>query len=146
MHVMAATEMRYRSALGGNSMSAPVSVPVEIESRRAPRVLVVEDDVEIREALCDVLRIAGYDPVEAGNGVEALHAIDEHPPDVILLDVRMPVMDGVEFLRVYEERRLPPVRIVVLTANPRDLPAERDLPLLAKPYDVDRLLRMIEER
>ena len=105
-------------------------------------VLVVEDDSEIREALCDVLALAGHQVRGAENGRAALGALETEIPDVILLDLRMPVMNGVEFLRAIEPRNLK-TRIIVLTANPQDLPPDVDLPLLKKPYDVDRLLREI---
>lgn len=107
------------------------------------RVLVVEDDASIREALCDVLRLAGHDAEGAEHGRAGIAAIDRQVPDVILLDLRMPVMNGVEFLREVTPRKLP-CRIIVLTANPQDLPAGTNLPMLAKPYDVERLLRVID--
>lgn len=107
------------------------------------RVLVVEDDASIREALCDVLRLAGYEAEGAENGRVGLAALDREIPDVILLDLRMPVMNGVEFLREITPRKLA-CRIIVLTANPQDLPPGTNLPMLAKPYDVERLLRVID--
>lgn len=111
---------------------------------RTKRILVIEDDAAIRDALCDVLTLAGYEASGAEHGKAGLQALAEQPvPDVILLDLRMPVMNGVEFLRAVEPMKLE-TRIIVLTANPQDLPAGLKLPLLAKPYDVDRLIRVIE--
>ena len=108
------------------------------------RILVVEDDLAIRDALVDVLTLAGHDASGAEHGKAALDVIEKDgPPDVILLDLRMPVMNGVEFLRAVTPRNLP-TRIIVLTANPQDLPVGVKLPLLAKPYDVEKLLRVIE--
>lgn len=107
------------------------------------RVLVVEDDASIREALCDVLGLAGHEAEGAENGRQGLAALDRGIPDVILLDLRMPVMNGVEFLREIAPRKLP-CRIIILTANPQDLPPGTNLPMLAKPYDVERLLRVID--
>lgn len=111
---------------------------------RPKKILVIEDDAAIRDALCDVLTLAGYDATGAEHGKAGLQALEEGPlPDVILLDLRMPVMNGVEFLRAVEPKNLA-TRIIVLTANPQDLPPGLKLPLLAKPYDVDRLIRVIE--
>ena len=108
------------------------------------KILVVEDDASIREALCDVLRLAGHEAEGAENGKAGLEAIARSGmPDIILLDLRMPVMNGVEFLREVKPRQISS-RIIVLTANPQDLPADANLPMLAKPYDVERLLRVIE--
>lgn len=109
---------------------------------RPLRILVVEDDASIREALCDVLRLAGHEADGAEHGKAGLEYLTRSVPDVILLDLRMPVMNGVEFLREIQPRKLP-VRIIVLTANPQDLPPGTNIPMLAKPYDVERLLRVI---
>lgn len=105
--------------------------------------MVVEDDASIREALCDVLRLAGHEAEGAEHGKAGLAALDRGIPDVILLDLRMPVMNGVEFLKEVGPRKISS-RIIVLTANPQDLPAGTNLPMLAKPYDVERLLRVID--
>lgn len=113
------------------------------DSARHYRILVIEDDASIREALCDVLRLAGHEAEGAEHGRAGLDALAKSTPDVILLDLRMPVMNGVEFLREIAPRGLA-CRIIVLTANPQDLPADTHLPMLAKPYDVERLLRVID--
>lgn len=107
------------------------------------KVLVVEDDASIREALCDVLRLAGHDAEAAEHGRAGLAALDRGTPDVILLDLRMPVMNGLEFLREIAPRKLSS-RVIILTANPQDVPPGTNLPMLAKPYDVERLLRVID--
>jgi len=60
-------------------------------------ILVVDDDDAIREALTDVLSLEGYSVVTAANGEEGIRRMKETHPDLILLDVRMPVMDGWEF-------------------------------------------------
>jgi DNA-binding response OmpR family regulator len=107
------------------------------------KVLVVEDDSSIREALCDVLRLAGHEAEGAEHGRAGLAALERGIPDVILLDLRMPVMNGLEFLREIGPRKLSS-RVIILTANPQDLPPGTNLPMLAKPYDVERLLRVID--
>ena len=112
------------------------------DTSRSLKILVIEDDASIREALCDVLRLAGHEADGAEHGKAGLDALARSVPDVILLDLRMPVMNGVEFLREIQPRKLP-LRIIVLTANPQDLPPGTDIPMLAKPYDVERLLRVI---
>src|SRR5207249_1817499 len=62
------------------------------------RVLVVEDEAAIRGALIEALADEGYDTVAAANGAIALDVVREAPPDVIILDLMMPVMDGWQFL------------------------------------------------
>src|SRR5258706_15269994 len=62
-------------------------------------VLVVDDEPQNRTLLRDSLEARGYDVVEAENGVQALEKVSQNPPDVILLDIMMPKMDGFEVCR-----------------------------------------------
>ena len=64
------------------------------------KILVVEDDSDIRELLVDILGDCGYDVVEAGDGGAALAVVNQERPDIILLDVMMPVMDGFQVLKL----------------------------------------------
>ena len=63
-----------------------------------PSVLVIDDEDAVREAVAEALKREGYDLVFAGNGQDGLSRIQERTPTVIILDLRMPVMDGLEFL------------------------------------------------
>jgi excisionase family DNA binding protein len=69
-----------------------------------PRVLIVDDDARVREFVRVNLEIEGYEVREAGSAEEGLAAIDEEPPDLILLDVMMPKVDGWEMLQRLQER------------------------------------------
>src|SRR5204862_4480792 len=85
------------------------------------RILLVDDHALLRMGVANIinqepdLHVVG----EAGNGVEALDAFDRHRPDVTLLDLRMPVMEGVEAIRRIRERD-PHARVVVLTTYDTD--------------------------
>jgi CheY-like chemotaxis protein len=70
------------------------------------RVLVVEDEAEIRFLLRELLVDAGYAVATAGNGEEALDQMREHRPDAVPLDLMMPVMDGWRFLEVCQPARM----------------------------------------
>ena len=63
-----------------------------------PSVLVIDDDIAVREAIKAGLRLEGYDPMFAENGAEALEVLKRSMPRVVILDLKMPVMDGLEFL------------------------------------------------
>ena len=67
-------------------------------------ILVVDDEAAIRESLRMVLEFEGYRVEEARNGLEALQKVRERPPHAILLDLRMPEMDGAETFRSLRER------------------------------------------
>jgi DNA-binding response OmpR family regulator len=66
---------------------------------RPQRILVVDDSDDMRDLWNLWLTAHGFSVLEAQNGAEALHQVDERPPDLVLLDVMMPVMDGLETLR-----------------------------------------------
>lgn len=72
---------------------------MEIPKEPGGRVLVVDDDPKNRRLLNDLLRARGHEVVEAPSGEEALRQVSETPPDVVLLDIMMPGMDGIEMCR-----------------------------------------------
>jgi len=111
-----------------------------------PSILVADDLAANRELLLALLEDLGYDVREARDGVEALDAVDELEPDLILLDVDMPRLDGIavcERLKSHPMRRLIPV--VILTASNdkqtrlRGIAAGAD-DYLSKPFDANELL------
>ncbi|MEQ8762737.1 MAG: ATP-binding protein [Planctomycetota bacterium] len=94
--------------------------PLSMKPRRCRgKVLVVDDDANTRRALSFSLGFAGYEVIEAADGQEGLDCLDEVLPDLILLDVMMPKMGGLEFLAAIqqdtERRRIP---VVILSAFP----------------------------
>lgn len=113
----------------------------------APRILFAEDDPGVREALARALRFEGYDVQTASDGGEALELVGENPPDVLVLDVMMPFVDGLSVCRRVREkyRQLP---ILMLTARHEisdrvaGLDAGAD-DYLAKPFALDELLARI---
>lgn len=112
------------------------------------RVLVVDDDESIRDAIELALSTEGHQVVTASDGAAALAIILQSPPDVILLDLKMPGMDGAEFARAYRQAYSNPVPIVVMTAaqNADRHAAEVEAQgCLAKPFQLNDLFRMVEQ-
>jgi len=110
---------------------------------KAPLVLVVDDDPDILEAICDILGTESYRVARAKNGLEALERVDAERPDVILLDLMMPVMDGVTFAHALRMRpAVSDVPIVIISAdgNPARAASVNARGYLAKPFDIDALL------
>ena len=94
------------------------------------RVLVVDDDPLVRNLLSAVLHDANFDLVEAVDGHEALTIAASHPPDVVVLDVMMPGIDGYEVCRMLRaDPDFATTRIVILTA--KNTPGARDEALRA---------------
>jgi CheY-like chemotaxis protein len=81
------------------------------------KILVVEDDEGVALLLEEELTEEGYEVTRVANGKEALEACDDCEPDLITLDLKMPVMDGLEFLDAYRQRN-PQTPIVICTAYP----------------------------
>ena len=83
-----------------------------------PCVLLVDDMLAVRKAYCAYLQRSGFDVVEAANGVEALLRVREAVPDIILMDLSLPLMDGWEATRhLKADRRTAGIPIVALTAR-----------------------------
>ena len=81
-------------------------------------ILVVDDDPDVRLFSVTVLEEHGYTPLEATNGEEGLEMIKEHKPDLIILDITMPVMNGAEMLaKMKEEPELKNIPVIMLTAE-----------------------------
>ena len=107
-------------------------------------VLIVEDEQAIREVVADVLEDRGFRVLTAGNGAEALQCLDTLRPDVMVLDLLMPVMHGWAFMEAYSDRTGgAPIPIVVLSVNPvlpRSFARFGVRHIVAKPFDVDNLV------
>jgi len=109
-------------------------------------ILVVDDDPGIRATVTEFLELEGYPVLTARDGAEALHVIEHDPPALVLLDMRMPVMDGWAFAHEVERRGLS-LQIVVMTAAQDarrwcdEIHAQDCLP---KPFDLPELLKTVE--
>src|SRR5438270_13782141 len=91
-------------------------MPADMGGTGSGIVLVVDDDDDIRDFMELGLRDAGYRVLSAENGASALDVLARAQSDLILLDMRMPVMDGWAFARAYHQKPPPHVPIVVVTA------------------------------
>ncbi len=109
-----------------------------------PTVLIADDDRAIRDALGRALRLEGYDTTLVANGADVLEAFRVTPPDVAILDIMMPTIDGLTACRVLRAEGVH-VPILMLTARTETedrvagLDAGAD-DYLAKPFDLDELL------
>lgn len=109
-------------------------------------ILVVDDDPEILAMLRDFLESEGLVVRTAANGAEALDALDEVAPALILLDMRMPVLDGWGFAEQVRERQLGyPIVVMTAAESARSWAEEIGATgYIAKPFDVNELLQTIE--
>lgn len=109
-------------------------------------ILIVEDEMDINLMVTDLLTFAAYRVWSAPNGAEALRELQQGLPDLILLDMKMPVMDGWEFARRFHETYGRGAPIVVLTAaadaESRALEIDAD-GFIGKPFDIDEFLDIV---
>ncbi|KOX20527.1 alkaline phosphatase [Saccharothrix sp. NRRL B-16348] len=115
-------------------------------------LLVVDDEDTVRELLSATLRFAGFRVASAATGAEALAAATAEPPDLVLLDVMLPDVDGFEVVRRLRERRAEghrgPVPVLFLTARDRQADKITGLSLgaddyVTKPFDLEELIARI---
>ncbi len=84
--------------------------------KRSVNILIVEDDTALNDAYKMILSSTGYAVTTTFNGKEALVAVKVQEPDIIFLDLRMPVLDGIGFLKEYQPKKLhPDVKIIVFS-------------------------------
>jgi two-component system response regulator PrrA len=109
-------------------------------------ILVVDDDPTILAAVSETLDLEGYSVITAINGAEALLAMERDPPALVLLDMRMPVMDGWSFMRAVRSRGIDlPVVVMTATADALRWAAEIGAQgVLAKPFDLEELIAAVE--
>jgi CheY-like chemotaxis protein len=108
-------------------------------------VLVVDDVADLRDLLTYTLEVEGYNVLQAADGSEALQVAESHEPSVIVMDMQMPIMDGIEATRrLKSKRELQHIPVIAYTAYSRDLPS-RELfdAVLAKPCSPEAVLHAI---
>lgn len=125
-----------------------------VNHARKKRILAVDDDGLVRRSLELLLREAGYDPVVAGSGEEAIANLTHGHFDLLITDIRMPVMDGLQVIQAVRDycrqKKRSAIPEIVLTAY-NDAPVKeaavrmgvRDF--LLKPFKVDEFLRVLEK-
>jgi two-component system response regulator PilR (NtrC family) len=125
------------------------AVPPTID-RRPPRILVVDDERSMRELLAIVLRREGYDVLLAENGRAAVETLEREPVDLLISDIKMPDMSGVDVLRAAKrvDQDIPGIMITAFASTDTAVEAMRlgACDYLSKPFDVDLLKMKVREK
>ncbi|MGD9867548.1 MAG: cell cycle two-component system response regulator CpdR [Hyphomicrobiales bacterium] len=120
----------------------------EGQDSQVNRILLAEDDADMRKFLVKALENAGYDVVSFGNGIEAYERLKEEPFTLLLTDIVMPEMDGIELARRAAELD-PDLKIMFITGfaavalNP-DNRAPKEAKVLSKPFHLRELVNEVE--
>jgi len=116
------------------------------------KVLIIEDDVFIRENISEILELSGYRAITATNGNEGLFIALEQLPDLIICDIMMPYMDGYELKKhLSENEAAKNIPFIFLTAKTEIKEQHRGLSLgaddyITKPFEVKYLLKSVKDR
>ena len=116
----------------------------------SPRILIVEDNERNMKLFCDLLRASGYHTLEATTGESAVELALEHGPDLVLMDIQLPDIDGVEALgRLRADERSATLPVLALTAQAMEGDRERFLAAgfdgyLSKPVDIAEFVTTVK--
>jgi CheY-like chemotaxis protein len=107
-------------------------------------VLIVDDEEDIRETLREAIEMAGCTAITASNGADALKVLETRRPCLIVLDLLMPVMTGIEMIEVMRKQpALAAVPVLVSSSVPNRAPA--GVPVLPKPIDIDKFWARVKD-
>jgi|GEM_PF-2483981 len=123
---------------------APVSLTNPVSATKPSRILIVDDDPDMRDLLAEILIEGGYTVDRAGDGAEALEVLHSTPTDAVLLDLAMLGMSGQEFLdRRAADPRLAKIPVIIISATaPQSLTTVGTF-ALRKPMEIASLLAMV---
>ncbi|MCJ2132859.1 response regulator [Methylobacterium sp. J-026] len=125
-------ELALPFAEAGPERVAPVADPAPISGRRA-RILIVDDDPQVRHVTASFLTGFGHSVTEAADGAAALRDLDRDRFDIVVADLAMPGMSGVELAAAIRDRT-PSLPVLILTGHADAMQIPEDLPVLSKPF------------
>ena len=111
-----------------------------------PIILVVEDDADINVAIQEVLRDEGYKCTAALNGDEGFRLLVEEEPDLVLLDLALPYMTGIEFLAHKRAvRAVAEIPVIVMTGLSHVPKLDKIVAVLRKPFDLEAMVELVRQ-
>jgi len=117
-----------------------------MESPHRPKVLVVEDDAQLAHLYCTALALKGVAPIRVGDGVSAFRAVEQQRPDMVLLDLILPVLDGRVVLQQFAKNPLiSDIPVIVVTGIEPTPELPHALRVLPKPCDPDHVAEVVTD-
>ena len=119
----------------------------EVSTERQPRILVIDDDRYVRMLLCDLLSAWGYDADVAADGIEGLALFERGTYDIVLTDLKMPNVTGLDVVAGVRDRD-PSIAVILFTGFMGELDGEDErlgVRVLRKPLDIDGLRRALQD-
>jgi len=118
---------------------------------RKPRILIAEDFEEVRAPLKLMLKLAGFDPLEAEDGQQAIEIVQREKPDLVLIDITLPIVDGLQATRqIRSDPQFERLPIIIVSAHDNEdirqqARAAGGTAYLSKPIEFDELKKMIRD-
>ncbi|MFT5419649.1 MAG: chemosensory pili system protein ChpA (sensor histidine kinase/response regulator) [Candidatus Endobugula sp.] len=143
--------IRQQYALSHSQTLLATDVPQQQASVRNPLIMVVDDSVTVRKVTTRFLEREGFDVITAKDGVDAIATLQDHSPDLMLLDIEMPRMDGFEVAkRVRSSSRTADLPIIMITSRTGEKHRQTGLAAganeyMGKPFQEDQLLKNISQ-
>ena len=115
------------------------------------RILLVEDDLRSSEVLKFALEAKGYETIQAANGKDALTMARETPPQLVILDIMLPKMDGYHFCRLLKfDSRFNRIPVIIVSSKIQETDKELGLACggneyITKPYDINKLIGVVDK-
>ena len=115
------------------------------------KILIIDDELRLRETICELLSYAGYDVLDAQDGMDGLEKVQQFIPDLILCDIMMPVLDGYGFMEKHKISDYSNIPVILLTARVELKDQEKGNALgikgyLKKPFVFKELKNIIESQ
>ena len=142
----------YQAPSGTTNLQQASESFKKIEEKRNPLAMIVDDSITMRKATEGLLTRLGFDVVTAKDGVDALARLYEQTPDIVLLDVEMPRMDGFEFASIIRnDSQFKHLPIIMITSRTGDKHRQRAMSIgvnayLGKPYQDDELIISMKQQ
>jgi CheY-like chemotaxis protein len=126
------------------------AIPDRIMTEKKSRILIVEDFEENRTALTLILKYAGFDVIEVENGRQAIEAVRQEEPDLVLMDVTLPVIDGLQATReIRRDEKFERLPIIIFSAHDSDEIRRQAAEAggseyISKPFEISELKKLID--
>ncbi|MTT30975.1 response regulator [Terrilactibacillus sp. BCM23-1] len=122
---------------------------MKFDQHQEPAILIVDDQFGIRILLNEIFQKEGYQTYTASNGVQALEIVQEYHPDLVILDMKIPGMDGLEILKRIKEKESD-IKVIIMTAygeleKIKQAIESGAITHFAKPFDIDDVLNAVKK-
>lgn len=137
----------FRQSDPGAGLKSGFRIREEYDEVRKQKILIVDDDEGVREMLADFFGVIGYQSIVASNGKEALDLLEKHDVSLVISDIKMPVMDGIEMLKQIKKKQ-PDLIVILITGYEPDyswnLAKEAGAwDYVRKPFNIDVIERKV---